>query len=117
MHMPTCRHPGHPVEPRGGRWEGFRFPAGGYAGIHVHLNLQFCDGLLVGNGTEILGLARVIGVYGLHSGVVSILLTETNGTTIELEGEFLRCGIKGIWTDEAGQIGTFTLWPRKPLPD
>jgi hypothetical protein len=97
------------LRPLDGGWAGHREDGGRRSPLR--LTLRCCDGLIVGSGVDRQQTVDIFGLYGAESGHVALLLTASNGTATDLDGE--TCGVRvvGTWLDETGATGEFALRP------
>ncbi|AHG93338.1 hypothetical protein J421_5803 (plasmid) [Gemmatirosa kalamazoonensis] len=97
-------------QPPDGCWAGYRSDAG--TRRCLRLALRFHDGIIVGSGDEPRGPFDVFGIYGAESGRFALLLTASDGSATDLDGAALGHGIAGVWLDDAGATGEFSIHPQ-----
>lgn len=99
-----------------GEWVGFFLQRELFAGrVRMEIHLTFSEGVLEGEGRDVVGDFTLRGTYDTDSGDVSMHKQYTGAHSVHYRGCNEGRGIWGVW-EIAAMRGGFHIWP-KEMPD
>ncbi len=111
--MSPDRSEKHPLYPSG-EWEGFyTYPVPFNFKDQMASNLDFCDQVVTGSGSDSVGAFRWEGTYDTERGICRMTKYYHGRHSVFYDGRVDENGIWGTWAIHAGWTGGFHIWPKK----